>query len=38
MLGNLDISVAQIAHWLGVSPPTPYRDIPAARTANTPGI
>ena len=37
MLGNLDIGVAQIAHRLGVSPATPYRYIPAARTANTPG-
>jgi helix-turn-helix resolvase-like protein len=37
MLANPDISVAQIAHRLGVSPATLYRYIPAARTANTPG-
>jgi hypothetical protein len=27
--------VTQIAHRLGVSPATPYRYIPAARSANT---
>ena len=38
MLANPDIGVTQIAHRLGVSPATLYRYIPAARTANTPGI
>jgi DNA invertase Pin-like site-specific DNA recombinase len=38
MLANPDISVTQIAHRLGVSPATLYRYIPAARTANTPGV
>jgi hypothetical protein len=36
MLANPDISMAQIAHRVGVSPATLYRYIPAARTANTP--
>ena len=35
---NPDIGVTQIAHRLGVSPATLYRYIPAARTANTPGV
>src|ERR1700730_11959932 len=38
MLANPDIGVTQIANRLGVSPATLYRYIPAARTANTPGI
>jgi DNA invertase Pin-like site-specific DNA recombinase len=38
MLTNPDIGVTQIAHRLGVSPATLYRYIPAARTANTPGV
>ena len=38
MLSNPDIGVLQIAHRLGVSPATLYRYIPAARTANTPGV
>jgi hypothetical protein len=38
MLANPDIGVTQIAHRLGVSPATLYRYIPAARTANTPGV
>ena len=39
MLANSDIiSVTQIAHRLGVSPATLYRYLPAARTANTPGV
>ena len=38
MLANPDIGVIQIAHRLGVSPATLYRYIPAARTANTPGV
>src|SRR6202171_976930 len=38
MLANPDIGVTQIAHRLGVSPSTLYRYIPAARTANTPGV
>jgi predicted transcriptional regulator YheO len=38
MLPNPDIGVTQIAHRLGVSPATLYRYIPAARTANTPGV
>jgi predicted DNA-binding transcriptional regulator YafY len=36
MLANPDISVAQTADRLGVSPATLYRYIPAARTANLP--
>ena len=38
MLANPDIGVTQIAHRLGVSPATLYRYIPAARTANRPGV
>ena len=38
LLDNPDIGVTQIAHRLGVSPATLYRYIPAARTANTPGV
>jgi len=38
MLANPDIAVAQIAQRLGVSPATLYRYIPAARTANSPGL
>ena len=38
MLANPDIGVTQIAHRLGVSPAMLYRYIPAARTANTPGV
>src|SRR6516164_5808574 len=38
MLANADIGVTQIAHRLGVSPATLYRYIPAARTANRPGV
>ena len=38
MLANPDIGVTQIAHRLGVSPATLYRYLPAARTANTPGV
>src|SRR4051794_19125858 len=38
LLANPDIGVTQIAHRLGVSPATLYRYIPAARTANTPGV
>ena len=38
LLANSDIGVTQIAHRLGVSPATLYRYIPAARTANTPGV
>ena len=38
MLTNPDIGVTQIAHRLSVSPATLYRYIPAARTANTPGV
>jgi predicted DNA-binding transcriptional regulator YafY len=38
MLANPDIGAAKIAHRLGVSPATLYRCIPAARTANSPGI
>ena len=38
MLANTDIGVTQIAHRLGVSPASLYRYIPAARTANTPGV
>ena len=38
MLANPDIPVTQIAQRLGVSPATLYRYLPAARTANTPGV
>ena len=38
MLANPDIGVSQIAHRLGVSPAMLYRYMPAARTANTPGV
>src|SRR4051812_14615515 len=38
LLANPDIPVIQIAHRLAVSPATLYRYIPAARTANTPGV
>jgi DNA invertase Pin-like site-specific DNA recombinase len=38
MLANPDIAVTQIAQRLGISPATLYRYIPAARTANTPGV
>jgi len=38
MLANPNIGVTQIAHRLGVSPVTLYRYIPAARTANLPGV
>jgi DNA invertase Pin-like site-specific DNA recombinase len=38
LLANADIGVTQIAHRLGVSSATLYRYIPAARTANTPGV
>jgi DNA invertase Pin-like site-specific DNA recombinase len=38
LLAHPDIGVTQIAHRLGVSPATLYRYIPAARTANTPGV
>src|SRR6266478_6064460 len=38
MLANPDIGVTQIANRLGVSPATLYRYIPAARTANSPGV
>jgi DNA invertase Pin-like site-specific DNA recombinase len=38
LLANPDIGVTQIAHRLGVSPATLYRYIPAARTANAPGV
>jgi len=38
LLANSDIGVTQISHRLGVSPATLYRYIPAARTANTPGV
>src|SRR5271169_3505909 len=38
LLANPDIGVTQIAHRLGVSPATLYRYIPAARTANSPGV
>jgi predicted transcriptional regulator YheO len=33
-----DVAVTQIAQRLGVSPATLYRYLPAARTANTPGV
>jgi len=38
MLANPDIAVTQIAQRLGVSAAPLYRYIPAARTANTPGV
>jgi DNA invertase Pin-like site-specific DNA recombinase len=38
MLANPDIAITQIAQRLGVSPATLYRYLPAARTANTPGV
>jgi DNA invertase Pin-like site-specific DNA recombinase len=38
LLANPDIGVTQIAHRLGVSPATLYRYMPAARTANSPGV
>jgi AcrR family transcriptional regulator len=38
MLANAAIGETQIAHRLGVSPATLYRYIPAARTANAPGV
>jgi DNA invertase Pin-like site-specific DNA recombinase len=38
LLANPDIGVTQIAHRLGVSPATLYRYLPAARTANAPGV
>jgi DNA invertase Pin-like site-specific DNA recombinase len=38
MLANPDIGVTQIAHRIGVSPAALYRYIPAARTANSPGV
>jgi DNA invertase Pin-like site-specific DNA recombinase len=38
LLANPDIGVTQIAHRLGVSPATLYRYLPAARTANLPGV
>jgi hypothetical protein len=38
MLANPHIGVTQIAHRLGASPVTLYRYIPAARTANLPGV
>ena len=38
MLANPDIGVTQIGYRLGVSPATLYRYIPAARTANSPGL
>jgi DNA invertase Pin-like site-specific DNA recombinase len=38
MLANPDIAVTQIAQRLGVSSATLYRYIPAARTANNPGV
>lgn len=38
MLANPDIAVTQIAYRLGVSPATLYQYLPAARTANTPGV
>ena len=36
MLANPDITVAEVAERLGVSPATLYRYLPAARTANSP--
>ena len=38
LLANPDIGVTQIAHRLGVSPATLYRYLPAARSANLPGV
>jgi transposase-like protein len=38
MLADPHIGVTQIARRLGVSPATLYRYIPAARTANLPGV
>jgi transposase-like protein len=38
MLANPDIGVTQIARRLGVSPPTLYRYIPGAQTANFSGV
>ena len=38
MLANPDIAVTQVAQRLGVSPATLYRYLPAARTANKPGV
>ena len=38
MLANPDIGVTQIGYRLGVSPATLYRYLPAARTANSPGV
>jgi hypothetical protein len=38
LLANPDITVAEIAERVGVSPATLYRYLPAARTANTPGV
>src|ERR1044071_2956871 len=38
MLANPDIAVTQIAQRLGVSPATLYRYLPAARSANAPGV
>ncbi len=38
MLANPDIGVTQIAQRLGVSPAMLYRYLPAARTANSPGV
>jgi DNA invertase Pin-like site-specific DNA recombinase len=38
LLANPDIGVTQIAHRLGVSPATLYRNIPTARTASTPSV
>ena len=38
LMANPDIPVIQIAQRLGVFSATLYRYIPAARTANTPGI
>jgi len=36
LLGNLDITVADVADRLGVSPATLYRYLPSARAANSP--
>jgi len=36
MLANPDITVAEVAERMGVSPATLYRYLPAARTANSP--
>jgi DNA invertase Pin-like site-specific DNA recombinase len=38
LLATPDIGITQIAHRLGVYPATLYRYIPAARTANSPGV